>query len=224
MSDDGHIGAIVYLDQKVTTYSRTTGGYETYINAANSNILFIEEVVTELVDGEEKTILKGWENGKQVSRVLADTLNENSEDRSLIRDGSVIQYEMNSIPKQRAVNSELEDQIVVFRHLINMTDDTERKTTYGYQDDLMTIISGKANISTRSLVISVAEITDITSSIIRIKSDISISMLKQIGTTVMSFDKDTCRYTKRTIDDLETGMEVFVRQRKNNAIEIIYFE
>lgn len=224
VSDDGHIGAIVYMDQKITTYSRTTGGYETYIDPANSSILYIEEVVTELVDGEEKTILKGWENGKQVSRILADTLNENSHDRSLIRDGSVIQYEMNSIPKQRAINSEIEDQIVVFRHIINMTDDTDYKTTYGYQDDLMTIISGKANISTRTLVVSVAEVTAITSSIIRIKSDISISMLKQVGTTVLSFNKDTCKYTKRTIDDLETGMDVFVRQRKNNAIEIIYFE
>ncbi len=224
VSNDGHIGAIVYPSQSVTTYSNSTGGSEVYIDPTNSTVMLVDSVMVGIVDDEEKTIIKGYENGLYKERVLADTLNSGSDSRSLISEGSIIQYETNSIERGRAEKSENPEEIILFRHILNLNNDNPKNTTWGYHDSLITRVGGTTTLNDSGLVISVAEIEGITDRAIKIHSDRDLILLKHEGTSIFAYNRGTNTFTPKTLDDLQTGMDIVVRQRNNNVIEIIYYE
>lgn len=224
VADDGRIGAIHYDGGTIVKYTSTTGGNEIYIDPTNSPVLYVQDIVTELDDGDEVTVIRGIENGKEVSRVLSTSLLSGSDDLNLIMTGAVIQYETNDIKIQRAENSELREEIVLFKHIMNLNDNNPYKTTFGYADSIISRISEATTLTDTGLTISYAQIKGITPNAINIESNREITLLKNIGTIVMHYDRTSQTYTRKSLDDLQAGMDVFVRQRTNNVIEIVYFD
>lgn len=224
VSEDGRVGAIHYNDGTITKYTSTTGGNEIYIDPTNSPVLYVTGVTTGLVDDEEVTVISGIESGKEVERVLSKTLLSASEDPNLIMAGAVIQYETNDLKIKRAENSELREEIVLFKHVLNLNNDNPYKTTFGYEDSLISRMTEATNLTDTGLTISYAYIKGVTPNAINIQSNRAITLLKNSGIKVMHYDRESQMYTPKSLDDLQAGMDVFVRQRLHNAIEIVYFD
>lgn len=224
VADDGRIGAIHYDRGTITKYTSSTGGNEIYIDPTNSSVMYVTEVTTGIDDGEEVTVIKGIENGKSVSRVLSKSLLTASENPNVIMSGAVIQYETNKIKLQRAETSEQREEIVLFKHIINFNDNNPYKTTFGYADSIISRIGEATTLTDTGLTISYAQIKGVTPNAINIKSNRDITVMKNMNTIVMHFDRSSQLYTRKSLDDLQAGMDVYVRQRNNNTIEIVYFD
>ena len=224
VADDGRIGAIHYDGGTITKYTSSTGGNEIYIDPTNSPVLYVTSITTGVDDGEEVTVIRGIENGREVERILSKTLLAASEDPNLIMEGAVIQYETNDLKIARAENSELREEIVLFKHILNLNDNNPYKTTFGYEDSIISRISEATTLTDTGLTISYAQIKGVTPNAINIESNREITLLKNVGTIVMHYDRNSHTYTRKTLSDLQPGMDVFVRQRTNNVIEIVYFD
>ena len=221
VADDGRIGAIHYDDGTVTQYTNTN---EIYIDPGNSPSMYVTDVSTGLYDGEEVTYVTGIEDGEEVKRIISKSMLSKSEDPSLIETGMVIQYETNAIKLTRAQNADLREELVLYKKVMNLNDVNPYKTTFGYEGSIISRISGTTALSDRSLIVSYANIKGITPNAINIKSNRDITLMKNMNTKVMHYDRSAQVFTKRTLDDLQAGMDVFVRQRQNNTIEIVYFD
>ena len=221
VEDDGRIGAIHYDDDTVTQYTNTN---EIYIDPGNSPIMFVTDVSTGLYDGEEVTYVTGIEDGMEVKRIISKSMLSKSEDPSLIETGMVIQYETNAIKLTRAQNADLREELVLYKKVMNLNDNNSYKTTFGYEGSIIGRISGTTALSDRSLIVSYANIKGITPNAINIKSNRDITLMKNMNTLVMHYDRSSQTFSKKTLNDLQAGMDVFVRQRNNNTIEIVYFD
>ena len=224
VEDDGRIGAIHYDRGTITKYTSSTGGNEIYIDPTNSAVMYVTAIETGIDDGEEVTVIRGIQNGQVVTRYLSKSLLSTSEDPSLIEAGAVIQYETNKLKLQRAENSELREEIVLFKHILNLNNDNPYKTTFGYEDSIIARIGEATTLTDTGLTISYAQIVGVTPNAINIKSNREITVMKNMNTIVMHYDRSAQIYTRKSLNDLQAGMDVFVRQRNNNTIEIVYFD
>ncbi len=224
VAEDGRVGAVHYDKGTIIEYSSSTGGSEIYIDPANSPVMYVTELTTELDDGEEVTVIRGIVDGEEVSRILSKTMMSISENPDLIQAGAVIQYETNALTIQKAENSELREEIVLFKRIMNFNDNNAYKTTYGYEDLLINRIVGTTTLSDVGLTISYGNIKGITPNAINIRSNKDVTLMKNIGTIVMHYDRNANQYSRRTLADLQPGMDIYARQRNDNVIEIVYFD
>ncbi len=224
VEDDGRIGAIVYDTEDIIEYTRASDGYEIFIDPTNSPIIYVEEVTEQMMDDEVRTVVKGWEDGRYVSRILADNLYSYSQDRSIVTPGAAIQYETNHIHAAKAVNSDEPEEIVLVKKIMNFNENNPKKTTYGYADTLLWRQVGAYTLDDDGLTVSYGDITGVTDAVISFRSNKYLSLLKDGRTMVLCYNKHAKTFSKRSIDDLVTGMEIYVRQRIINVIDIVYFE
>lgn len=111
---DNRVGVMLIRGEE----AKTTG-YKYIIDMTNDSVMLIEEVASHIVDDEEVTYIKGWQEGKQVSVDLASTLETNSESASSLKPGMLIQYKTNSDDRSRAETSDELSKLIIYRTIVN---------------------------------------------------------------------------------------------------------
>ncbi len=220
---DGRVGAVLYTGKTLITYSSKRGGGEIYLTPGSSPVMYVEKISQKADENEEvRTVVCGYVNGKYTEEYLSDTLLADSEDRSLIRPGAVIQYVTDGVQTDRAYYAENPEQIVLFRRMLNLAEENTYHTYYSYSDEYVKRSTGLSD--TTNLIFSYAKVKAISDNAVKIQSNKGITLQKQTETSVMSYNTATEKFTQRSWDDLEIDKDVFVRQRVYNTLEVVYIE
>lgn len=224
VESDGRVGALICTSTVPTRYTESKGEYEVLLDPVNSPILFVNDIVTMLdEDGDEATYATGYDAGLEVKIPIGNDVNGNSEPLDVIKPGSAVQYVTNSLDRSRAKTSDDKERIVVVKKVFDFTEDNDYKSTYCYNDTLVSILSGVSTTSLRGMICTYDVIEEISNAAIKLdKSGYSIQ--KNNGIIVMSYNRSTEQFEPASLEDLQIGMEIFTRRRYSNAIEIVYMK
>lgn len=130
---DNRVGVMLIRGEEAQTT-----GYKYIIDMTNDSVMLIEEVASHIVDDEEVTYIKGWQDGKQVSVDLASTLETNSEPASSLKPGMLIQYKTNSDDRSRAETSDELSKLIIYRTIVdNMSTPLAPYQKWNYANDWM---------------------------------------------------------------------------------------
>ncbi|MBQ3125396.1 MAG: S-layer homology domain-containing protein [Clostridia bacterium] len=221
MEPDGRIGALISHSTVTERYTESKGEYEVLLDYVNSPILFVNDVITKLdEDGDEETYAVGYQLGIETTVPIGNSVNGNSESLDVIKPGSAVQYVTNTLDRSRATTSEDKERIIIVRKVFDFTVDNPYKSTYGYSESYVSRISGVSSMSLDGLVVTFDTVNEISDAAIKLNKS-SVSIQKNSGIVVMFYNTETEQFEPATLDDVQIGMEVFVRRRYNNAIEIV---
>ena len=130
---NNHVGALVYAPITIERYDSGAGEYETIIDNVNSPVLYIQSVTyTKGDDDEYYMSVTGIEDGEIVQVKVADALSGISDDKSLLKPGVAIQYEMNDLTRSRALTSDEEAVMIVFKTVYDFNKDQPMGQNYNY--------------------------------------------------------------------------------------------
>jgi len=213
--ESNRVGAVLISDSTLERFTPDKGGYEVIIDKVNSPVLYVEATLTTAdEDGTVYTALTGYQNGERVTFKIAAQLSGNSDSLNQLKSGSVIQYELNSIERGRALTSDIPEQIVLFK-VIHDFANTDYTQTWNY----FTKRTENAGIST-----IYGEISFIDNSSITIKCGGDRTILLDPNIMVLKYNRGTRKYSPCGINDLNAGQKVFARMRYQNTREIIICE
>jgi len=172
-------------------------------------------------DGDFDEYMYGYQNGKYKEVRIGDGVNKNSDSLSVIKQGSVIQYETNELERSRALTSDEAPKIVVLRKHIDFTENNMYSINTGLDGDFYSkvvknnLISGLIRIYDKVDYVSgdAIKLTSISENRIIMKDDNII---------VMEYDSETNEFSLSHIDNIEVGMDVYVRVRAGKVIEIVH--
>lgn len=215
-SDDFVPDVVVINHRGINTYESTDDGYEVVIDYVNSPVLYIDKIFTSLAEDEQAyTTVSGYQNGEYVSLYLSNTLNENSESIESLKPGMAIQYETNSIIRQRAETCDEMPQIILYKTVFDFND-TEKYGEDGILWEYVNVESTKAEISTMW-----GTVADSSTSMMAIKEIGKICSLHG-GTTVLSYTQRG-GFKLENINEIVDGRRAFIRQRYQNTREVVLY-
>lgn len=216
--EDSHVGALVYLPLSIERYDNGIGEYETIIDNVNSPVLYIQK--TSYVNdenGDSYLNLTGIEDGETVNIKVADELSGISEDRSRLKAGVAIQYEMNDLTRGRALTSDDEELLIVFKvvHDFTSSNNTLNTMTYNYS----TSYQSKPKIS-----VMYTTLTAVYPSFVQTAIEDKVAPFTG-GTVYMRYNASSNeKFELITPLDLSIGQKVVIRQRYLNTREIVVVE
>lgn len=216
--EDSHVGALVYLPLSIERYDNGIGEYETIIDNVNSPVLYIQKTnyVTE-EDGNTYLNLTGIEDGEIVNVKVADELSGISEDRSRLKAGVAIQYEMNDLTRGRALTSDEEELLIVFKvvHDFTSQNNTLNTMTYNY---------AKSYQSKPKISVMYTTLTAVYPSFVQTAISDKVAPFTG-GTVYMRYNAENKeKFELITPLDLSIGQKVVIRQRYLNTREIVVVE
>ncbi len=215
--EGSYVKALLINAPAVTLYNDTIGGgYEIILDHVNSPILYIDTITTKLTEtGESYMQLSGFQDGEPKEILVANELKPNSEARSNLKPGIAIQYEDNGVHINYAETSDSIRQLLLFKTVHDFTQQTNEDIFWEY-DKVM---------STRSM------ITTMWGNVDSVKGDyytISVSGDSYTAkihenTMVLKYDKEKNRFIQTTADAINTGHNLFMRQRYQNTREAVIY-
>ena len=191
-------------------------GYEVILDYVNSPIFYINSInYREAEDGATYMYLKGYEAGKEKSIYVANTIKPNSEPKSNLKPGIAIQYEDNKINLTRAETAEDPRQILVFKTVHDFTASPSSDIYWEY---------GKLE-STRSQITTLwGEVKSVMGEHYTVNAgEVDYTARIHENTMVLKFDKEKNTFEKATLDDISTGLNLFIRQRYQNSREAVIY-
>ena len=120
VDDDGYVNLIVYA-ASVPRYN------ETYINYTNSPVMLVTDVITTIIDDDTYTMVKGYEDGNLVSRIVSDKVSPSA---GGLRPGIVIQYATSSELAGYAMTSDETVGIILYNILMDCNDSGQEQFDY----------------------------------------------------------------------------------------------
>lgn len=221
---DGRIGALICSNSITERFTESKGEYEVILDYVNAPILFVNDIVTRVdEDGDEARYAVGYQLGMETEVPIGNKVNGNSESLDVIKPGSAVQYETNSLELSRATTSDEKERIIIVKKVFDFTADNPYKSQYSYSDTYVSLAAGVSTSSLDGLVVTYDIVKEISNAAIKLEKS-GISFQKNSGITVMSYNRDTEQFEIADMNDLQIGMDVFVRRRNANAIEIVYMK
>ena len=216
---DGRPDVVVLNRRYVVTYESIEDGYETIIDYVNSPVLFINEMYTSLgEDGEYATVVKGYQDGEEVTVRVSDELEANSDSAAKLKEGLAIQYETNYLETGRAKTSDEPDELIMFKI---MYDFTQIGTAPGILWEYDTVVNTNAEILTMW-----GDIVYADDSLCSINTSLNADEVYVAGihggTTVMEYDEEEGFQLVNPLKIVE-GKKAFIRQRYLNTREIVLY-
>lgn len=215
--EGSYANAVVLSTLFGTVYDDTEKtGYEVILDYVNSPIFYISSIDYRKADDETTYMcLNGFEAGKEKSIFVADTIKPNSEPKSNLKPGIAIQYEDNKINLTRAETSEVPRQILVFKtvHDFTVSPSSDIYWEYGKlestRSQITTLWGEVKNVSGEHYIVNTGD-TDYTA-------------LIHENTMILKYDKNKKRFEKTTADEINTGRNLFIRQRYQNSREAVIY-
>lgn len=224
LEKDGRIGAIVSHPTSITRLDNSKNQYETYVDMASSPVLYVNGRISRRnEDGDFDEYVYGYQNGKYKEVRIGDGVNGNSDSLSVIKKGSVIQYELNDLERSRALTSDEPSKIVVVRKHIDFTENNAYSINTGLEGDFFSkvvnnnLISGLIRIYDKVKYVSEGAIKLTSNSEGRV-------IMKDDNIIVMEYDSEINEFSMSHIDNIEVGMDVYVRIRAGKTIEIVHIK
>lgn len=212
---DMHVGAVIVQP------SVTSGGYAYIIDTLNSPIMLIEDMSTTAgEDGEEYTQLTGWVSGKRVTVNVAENLEANSEAKSALAPGMVIQYVTNADKVNNAFSDTDVEQLVLYRKVVDLENDTADSLLWNYG----AITEANANLKTTYGTVTRVDGVNVEVTVDNDQNSPNNAVILHGGTSVLKYAKGEAKAEPGNIMDVKLGQRVFVRQRNNNTREFIIVE
>lgn len=213
---NNHAGAIVITPLTVQRYDMAVGEYETIIDNVNSPVMYIQSVSTVKGDDDESYMrITGIEDGEIVEVKVADTLNTNSQSKSLLVPGVAIQYEKNDLTRSRALTSDEESVLVLFKVVYDFNKEQPMQQTYNYT----TAYKNRPQIS-----VIHSRVTAVEPSFIAVEHGDKAAPLSG-GTVYMRYNANS----KQKFDlinsaQVSIGQEIMLRLRYLNTREVVVIE
>ena len=209
--EDKCVGAVVM------TPSVTEGtGYKYIIDKVNSPVMLIEKVVTAMNDDEmPETKLIGWQNGEEISVFVSGSLQNNSDNRSFLKPGVVIQYLLNDDERKNAYTRDNAQHIILFKKLIDFNEYNDPAQYWNYT----TIADSNAGIRTIYGTVSSYDGANLV-----IEADELAAATVHGGTSVVRWMRDVNKGEETTLDSIGVGQQVFVRARYNSTRDVFIID
>lgn len=183
--------------------------------------MLIEDMTTTVgEDGEEYTQLLGWQSGKKVTVNVGETLQGNSEPKSALAPGMVIQYVTNTNEVNNAFSESKVEKLVLYRKVVDLENDTEDSLLWNYG----AIAVANANLKTVYGTVTKVDGVNIEVTVDNNQSHPANAAILHGGTSVLKYTPGMATAEIASIKDIRTGQRVFVRQRNNNTREVIIVE
>jgi len=191
-------------------------GYEVILDYVNSPIFYISSInYREAEDGVTYMCLNGFEAGKEKSIFVSEKIKPNSEPKSNLKPGIAIQYEDNKINLTRAQTSEDPRQILVFKTVHDFTSSPSSDIYWEY---------GKLE-STRSQITTLwGEVKSVNGEHYIVNAgNADYTARIHENTMILKYDKNKKCFEKTTADEINTGRNLFIRQRYQNSREAVIY-
>lgn len=215
---DSHVGAIVYLPLSIERYESEADGYETIIDLVNSPVMYIQYSSTVMgEDGETYMQITGIEDGEVVTVWVADRLSGISDDKSNLKPGVAIQYEMNDLTRGRAVSSDEPPMLIVFKVVHDFTSRNNKIDTQTY--NYTTSYQVRPRISVMYTTLAAVKDSFVTTTLSNKVAPLSG------GTVYMRYNPaNDEKFELINAYDLSVGNKAVIRQRYLNTREITVIE
>ncbi len=213
-----YVNALLLTSPVVTLADDTPGdkGYEVVIDRVNSPILYINDISQKLADdGELYTCIEGYQDGEPMSILLSETLKPNSEPASNLKPGIAIQYEDNKYLLERAETSDEPLQLVLFKTVHDFTKQQSPYIDWNYGG----VKTSRAQITTLCGPVSAA--TENYCVVETGNEPYSFTMHQY--TMFLRYDASENEFILEKIGAVNSGQNVFVRQRYQNTREVVIY-
>lgn len=209
--------AILFTVPYVNIYDDSEDtGYEVILDYVNSPIFYIDSIQEKLAeDGEVYMCLNGYQDGEFKTLLVADELKINSETRSNLRPGIAIQYEDNTIHTDRAMTSHLPKQLILFKTVFDFNNPPSRDIYWEYKD----LKSSRSQITT-----CWGPVTLASESYCTLETDVDLYTASlHENTMILRYDSEKKQFVKEKMGSINTGQNVFIRQRYQNTREAVIY-
>ncbi len=209
--EDKCVGAVVM------TPSVTEGtGYKYIIDKVNSPVMLIEKVVTAMNEDEmPETKLTGWQNGKEISVFVSGSLQNNSDSRSFLKPGVVIQYLLNDDERKNAYTKDNAQHIILFKKLIDFNEYNDPAQYWNYTS----VADSNAGIRTIYGIVSSYDGTNLV-----LEADGLAAATVHGGTSAVRWTRGVNKGEEATLDSIGVGQQVFVRTRYNSTRDVFIID
>ena len=221
-----YAGAVVVVTNNENIYVDSTG-LEAYISMTNSPVMLIDKSSVQLnEEGAEYLVLSGYVGKKYTQVLVSDTISSDSKARAELKPGNVIQYETNDVILEKAMTSDYDNVMVIYRKVFDCNQiNQEPFQTWNYKNN----INVNASISAAYGVISEYDLPYLTVRLNRNtvsghETDVEVPMVLSGGTAVLRYGGSGKKAELLRIEDLAVGQKVFIRQRYNSVREVIVLE
>ena len=192
----------------------TTTGNKYFISKANDPLMLVTGFGSmNASDGNEYKYIRGYVNGEEKDVLVRDNLENNSDDFAELKNGTVIQYKMNSDEKKYASFADNPDYMIMYKKVADLSGNVSDSILWNGEGVEMT------NAVMRTLIGTINYI-DGDNVIIDVGGEQYPIVLTDYA-TVLEYDSGRKQTEKSSSDELAEGKRVFVRQRYNNTREII---
>ena len=220
--ENSHVGAMVVADI-VDRYITDKDGREIIIDKVNSPVMLIEKSKTiKTDDGITYMVLEGHSNKKTVTVLVSNTLSNTAAARTDLAPGMIIQYQDNQVVLDKALTSDYDRVMVVYKVLFNCNDiNAEPFQNWNYG----TLYASNAPIGTSY---GKVETIDIPNMVVTLKrgaqANTRVPFVLTGGTYILRYRRAAKSVEVAAQEDIQIGQNAFVRQRYNNVREVIIVE
>lgn len=217
--DNGVVGAVVIHGAPAVRYDSNEEGFEKTLSYASSPVLFISDSgYTRAEDGDSYKNVRGFQDGKEVSVMLADNLSEDVGSMSQLTAGTVVQYETNSYTKLNALNAQDPEQMIMFQKIF----DFNNNQTSGILWDHDIIVKTAPEIMTVWGVLSDVDPAYITIEVEDDSNTIPYVMAVLGNSTFMKYDSDEMKFSLINAKEIVPGQRVYLCRRGNKQDIVVY--
>ncbi len=224
--DNLYAGAVVVVTNNENIYVDSTG-LDTYISMTNSPVMLIDKSSVRLNDeGTEYLVISGYVGKKYTQVLVSDTISANSKARADLKPGNVIQYETNDVILEKAMTSDYDKVMVIYRKIFDCNQSNQEPfQTWNYKNN----VNVNASICVSYGVISDYNLPYLTVRLDRNtaaghEKDVEVPVVLTGGTAVLRYGGASEKAELLRIEDLAVGQKVLIRQRYNSTREVIVLE
>ncbi len=201
----------------VTIYEdNETTGYEIIIDQVNSPIFYINSISDVIADdGEAYMCLSGFQDGEPKEVLVASSLKANSEPKNRLRPGIAIQYEDNSLNRERALTSDELPQMMLYKTVYDFTAPSSPDIFWEYEK----VKSSRSQITT--MWGNVVSMND-NYCTLSIGEELYTSNVHEY-TMVLRYDSVKNKFEQVTAEHINANQNVFIRQRYQNTREVVIY-
>lgn len=210
--DNLHVGCLLIRETVASS-----GGYKYIIDVTNDDFMLIEasrHVTNE--DGNTQLQLSGWIEGEQATVLVSDTLEKNSEPISGLTKGKLIQFKTNASIRKAAESADEPLQMILYETRCDFTSENNDEILW----ELVGISQDNSKLRTILGTISYRDENLVKINVSGTEYPIVVSDYARI----VAYDVEENTGKLVSVEEMNEGKRVYVRQRYNNVIEVFILE
>lgn len=215
---DGHVGAVLYSDDK-ERFTSMSVGYKVVIDKVNSPVMLVQSVENVIATDESHCMqLTGYIDGEEQSVLVADALQGNSDPKNELKSGMIIQFETNYDELGKAETEGELEKIVVYKKIMDCVEDNSYFERWDYNT---------MKVLTPSIYFGFGNVQRAEMQEMRLQAAFDTASRPfrlNYGTQVFSFNKVQKKFQKKSFLDISEGQDIFIRHRYGSVREIVIIE